>query len=367
MLTITPSALPRLPAEWEPQDAVLLVWPHADSDWVDLLDDVVELYQALIQRLVTLCGDTRVILVVPVGQAESISAQFAALQIPLARVHLFEIASDDTWARDSGPITVEMPEGGALTLQDYTFNGWGNKFSAEQDNRITANLSALGAFGARALRTTSVVMEGGAIESDGRGTLLTTKACLLNSNRNPSMSLADIETELQTQLGVQKINWLSHGYLAGDDTDSHIDTLARLCSNNTIVYVACDQPEDEHYTELTAMAEELATFTNVDGDAYTLLPLPWPQAVFSDDGHRLPATYANFLIINNTVLVPTYNDPKDAEALAVVAKAFPGYTVAGLDCRCLIEQHGSLHCITMQLPKGLLAPLLNHITPSSEG
>jgi agmatine deiminase len=201
------------------------------------------------------------------------------------------------------------------------------------------------------------VLEGGSIETDGKGTLLTTASCLLNPNRNPHLTKEQIEARLKEAFGVRKINWLHHGHLAGDDTDSHIDTLARLCPNNVIVYVACEDPEDEHYAELKKMEAELAEMTDADGQPYKLIPLPWPQAVYNDEDQRLPATYANFLILNEAVLVPIYDCLSDEDALDQISQAFPGYDVLGIPCSTLIEQGGSLHCITMQLPEGVLEPL----------
>jgi agmatine deiminase len=198
------------------------------------------------------------------------------------------------------------------------------------------------------------MLEGGAIESDGAGTILTTTECLLNPNRNPHLQQREIEAQLGQLLGAQHFLWLEHGYLAGDDTDSHIDTLARLCPNDTIAYVFCDDPGDEHYAALQRMAEQLRTFRTADDRPYRLLPLPWPQACYGPSGERLPATYANFLIINGAVLVPTYDCAQDETALKVIAQAFPDRKIIGIDCSPLILQHGSLHCVTMQLPRGVL-------------
>ena len=160
---------------------------------------------------------------------------------------------------------------------------------------------------------------------------------------------------MASMLGARRVLWLNHGWLAGDDTDSHIDTLARICPDNTIVYQACDNPLDEHYPELKLMEEELKAFRAPDGAPYRLMPLPWPKARFDDQAHRLPATYANFLVINGAVLVPTYGDREnDQKALACIGQAFPGREIIGINCLPLIEQHGSLHCVTMQLPAGVL-------------
>jgi agmatine deiminase len=265
----------------------------------------------------------------------------------LIRSDKWDIPTNDTWARDFGPITIE--ENGVPVLLDFTFTGWGEKFAAEKDNAVNRKLLAAGAFGATALRTVDLILEGGSIESDGQGTLLTTTECLLNPNRNPHLSREQIEERLQTELGVKNILWLQHGHLIGDDTDAHIDTLARLCPDKTIVYVACDDPEDEHFASLKAMEKELEQFSG-----YRLLPLPWPGAKYDSAGQRLPATYANYLVINGAVLVPTYNDPADSEALEVIGKAFSDREIIGIDCSTLIRQHGSLHCITMQIPKGVI-------------
>jgi agmatine deiminase len=199
-----------------------------------------------------------------------------------------------------------------------------------------------------------LILEGGSIESDGTGTLLVTSECLLDPNRNSHLSQMEIEAVLADQLGADRFLWLSHGYLAGDDTDSHIDTLARLCPDNTILYVSCDDTSDEHYKELSFMKQELETFRTREGNPYRLIPLPLPSPCYGIAEERIPATYANFLVINGAVLMPTYNDKNDATALAAVQAVFPGREIVGIDCRSIILQHGSLHCLTMQMPKGSL-------------
>jgi agmatine deiminase len=224
---------------------------------------------------------------------------------------------------------------------------------ADKDNGITRALCNKGVFRAK-LRPGGLVLEGGGLESDGQGTLLTTAECLLSLNRNPHLSKSQLERQLKNRFGLDRILWLHHGYLAGDDTDSHIDTLARFCDPETIAYVRCDDPTDEHRPALLEMEKELKSFRTAAGRPYRLVPLPWPDACFAEDGHRLPATYANFLIINGAVLVPTYRVRQDAEALAVFKNLFPDRAVIGIDCRMLIEQHGSLHCVTMQYPEGVV-------------
>lgn len=338
----------RLPAEWEPQSAVQVTWPGRESFWTYLTDRVVPFYQALVDRLSLYVP---VIVAVPTAQLAEVTALFAG-HPRRAQLHFYGVPTNDVWARDHGPLTVVTAAGPCLL--DFRFNGWGDKYPSARDDGITAALHGQGAFGATPLQTMALVLEGGSIETDGAGTLLTTESCLLNPNRNPGVSRAQIEAQLRAAFGVQKINWLRHGHLAGDDTDSHIDTLARLCPGNVIAYVHCDDPTDEHYPELQAMAAELQGLTNAAGEPYTLVALPWVAPKISVEGERMPATYANFLITNGAVLVPVYGDANDALALATLRGVFPGREVVGINCLTLIEQHGSLHCITMQLPAGVV-------------
>jgi len=194
------------------------------------------------------------------------------------------------------------------------------------------------------------VLEGGSIESDGQGTIFTTSCCLLAPHRNQPLTKDQIEERLKEYLCAERVLWIDHGQLTGDDTDGHIDTLVRIAPNDTLLYIGCDDPQDEQYEELHLMEEQLRTFRTTDGKPYRLLQLPMPRAIF-DECQRLPATYANFLVINGAVLCPTYNQPDlDAEALRIIGEAFPDREIVGIDCRSLIKQHGSLHCCTMQFP-----------------
>lgn len=336
----------RLPAEWEEQDGVLLAWPHRNSDWLPLLAAIETVTAEIIA---TISRFERVVVIVPDEQPPL--ARLKAAAADLAKVTFVELPTNDTWARDFGPITVLAD--GKPRLLDFGFNGWGLKFPANLDNRINRLLTRAGIF-AVPLTSRPLILEGGSIESDGAGTLLVTATCLLNSNRNPHLSARQLEKALAKEFGCDHILWLQHGYLAGDDTDAHIDTLARLCPADTILHVACDDPADEHFQELSLMRSELEALRTRNGGSFRLLPLPLPAASFGSSGERLPATYANFLIINSAVLVPTYHDPADDLALAQVGAAFPGREIIGIDCRPVVEQHGSLHCLTMQLPKGTL-------------
>jgi agmatine deiminase len=343
---MTDSTMRRLPAEWEEQDGVLLAWPHEESDWAPCLDLVEPVFGALVREI---SREELVLLVGP--DRQRMERAVTRCGGDLRRVRISVIPTNDTWARDFGPITVEDSSGPLLL--DFGFNGWGLKFAANHDNLISRRLHKGGFFGSSRMECRGLILEGGSLESDGQGTLLTTAECLLNPNRNPQFTRQELEGALGKEFGVDRFLWLEHGYLAGDDTDSHVDTLARICPDNTIIHVACHDPQDEHYAALRLMRQELEAFRTRQGEPYRLLELPWPGPRYDEDGGRLPATYANFLVINNAVLVPTYDDPNDAAALAVVARAFPGRRVTGIDSLPLILQHGSLHCVTMQIPKGV--------------
>lgn len=338
-----------LPPEWHAQSAVMLTWPHAHGDWAVRLAQVepvfVGIAREVAQRQRVLIG------VYDAAYEEHVRGVLHAAGVPLSRADFVVVPSNDTWARDHGPLTVLR--GGKPVLLDFQFNGWGGKFAAELDNGITAALHAAGAFGAAPRERMELVLEGGSLEVDGQGTLLTTSRCLLAPTRNPHLSRADVERELGRLLGTERVLWLENGYLAGDDTDSHIDTLARFCDPHTIAYVACDDRGDEHYAELKAMETELRGFRAYDGRPYRLVPLPWPDAKYDEEGQRLPATYANFLIINGAVLVPTYGDAADGDALRRLQTCFPDRQIVAVPCMPLIHQFGSLHCVTMQLPAEL--------------
>jgi len=268
---------------------------------------------------------------------------------------LVEVPTNDTWARDHSGISVL--KNGNKCIYDFTFNGWGLKFASDLDNQITQGLFSKNIFSSDVEldNRKDFVLEGGALESDGKGTLLTTSECMLSPNRNSYLSKEGIEDYLKEIFGLDRILWLDHGYLAGDDTDSHIDTLARYCDEHTIVYVKCEDKSDEHYDALLKMEEQLKTFTDYKGSPYHLIPLPMARAVYDEDNVRLPATYANFLIMNEIVLMPFYNDKDmDEEARTQLRKAFPERDVVGVDCSPLIRQHGSLHCITMQYPENFI-------------
>lgn len=342
----------QLPPEWHAQSGVILAWPHRHSDWVANLAGIDPVYTAIAHAITE--RQPLIVLHYDAAHRHHIEALLAHHGTPANRVHFFEVPTNDTWVRDTAPLTV-LDSAGACVLLDFQFNGWGGKYDATLDNSINARLTALGAFRAVELRMVDLVLEGGSIEVDGQGTLLTTAACLLAKTRNPGLSKRELELRLGEQLGVQRFLWLENGYLAGDDTDSHVDMLARFCSPDTLAYVRCDDPQDEHYSALTRMEDELRAFRRADGQPYRLVPLPWPRARYDTEGGRLPASYANFLIINGAVLLPTYEDPGDAQAVAALQAVFPGRDIVPIPSLPLITQRGSVHCATMQLPAGVLA------------
>lgn len=336
-----------MPAEWEDQEAVMLTWPHEGTDWAGMLSEVEGCYVLIAREILR-----REKLLVVCRNREATARHFTAEE--QQKICFYEIPSNDTWARDHGPIATLRE--GKMVINDFTFNGWGNKFNAGLDNMINASLYQHGAFAEEAEYRgyPEFILEGGSIESDGAGTILTTAECLLNPNRNYHLDQAGIEEKLTRMLGATRVLWLHHGYLEGDDTDSHIDTLARFCDEKTICYVKCEDPEDVHYQDLKKMEEELQQFRTAAGEPYKLVALPMADAVYSSEGRRMSATYANFLFINGSVLVPLYGRPSDLKALAIFHEIFPGQQITGVDCLPLIEQNGSLHCITMQIPKGFL-------------
>ncbi len=328
----------RLPAEFEPQSFVQIIFPHPGTDWAPYLEEARQNFVAIAEAIarfqpcLVVCDDI-----------DEVRAYFNDTE----NLHFAAYTADDTWARDCSGITVY--ENSEARILDFTFTGWGGKFDASRDSAMTVALAPR--YGAP-VETIPMILEGGGIESNGAGLLLTTSECLLNPNRNPQMDRAAVDAAMQTHFGIEKTLWLEHGYLAGDDTDSHIDTLARFIAEKTIMYVRCDDTEDEHYEALRAMEAELLALRDEQGLPFTLIPLPMCDALHYD-GERLPATYANFLIINGAVLVPVYSVAQDDAALKIFANAFPGREIVPVDCAVLVRQHGSLHCVTMQFPEGV--------------
>jgi len=337
----------RLPAEWEAQGFVQLTWPHKDSLWYE-----VEKVQACYTRIAEAILRFEPLLIVCRDKEECKEDLRRNGLREFSGIRFVECEINDTWARDHGAISVKGDNGEKYIL-DFVFNGWGLKFASDLDNQITRKAFEAGAFASdvqyRDMRP--FVLEGGSIDGDGAGTLMATSECLCSVNRNEYLSREQIEEHLKKAFGLQRILWLDHGSIAGDDTDSHVDILARFCSPDTIAYTICEDPADENYAPLKAMEEQLRTFRTLDGQPYKLIPLPLPEPLYLDD-YRLPASYANFLIVNGGVLMPGAGSPLDNVAAAQLQQAFPDRKVEIIDCRALLSGHGGLHCITMNYPLG---------------
>jgi len=325
-----------VPAEWERQRCVMLSFPHEDTDWGDDLSSAIVPFIRMAQAI----AFSTPVYIICKSRAD-IEHHFCSKQ----NLSFIEIPTNDTWIRDYGYISVR--DGGEIGLLDFVFDGWGGKFESTLDNSVNSILHKKGYFGLTELESIDMVLEGGSIESDGEGTILTTTKCLCNPNRNGGLGKLEVEDRLHKYLGVERVLWLEHGYLAGDDTDSHIDTLARFVNPETIMYVNCSDKSDSHYEELTLMKAELEELRTKSGNPYRLIPLPMCEAKYNQEGERLPATYANFLITNGAVVYPTYRDKSDKVVGDILREFFEGREIIPIDCTKLIEQGGSLHCSTM--------------------
>lgn len=336
----------RLLPEWSAQRGVFLVWPHPKSDWADRLDRIIPVYR---QIAATIARYQPVHILCLNATIESSVREWATTAgIKPGRLQTHIVLTNDTWIRDYGPLSVRDHAGNVAWL-DFRFNAWGGKYRFDLDNEVTTQLASQGWAPPEGVRKVGMILEGGSIDINGQGVLLTTSNCLLNNNRNPTLTKENIEANLREQLGVTQVIWLNHGYLIGDDTDAHVDTLVRFCNDNTIIYCSCDDPNDFHYEPLKKMEIELTQWNRKFENIFRLQPCPLPMPVVGPDGARLPATYVNFLIINQAVLVPTYNDPKhDSEALRCISACFPEREIIAIECATLVEHHGSLHCATLQ-------------------
>ncbi len=338
----------RFMAEWEPVEHVLLALPHKNTDWNYILPEALDQYKRLVMAMtdegvsvVLLCPD-------PTEAAEIMKDCNQAL------IKYIAMDYNDTWTRDYGMISVIRNE--RLRALDFGFNAWGLKFAADKDNLVNLNLEKGNYLMPLTYRNErDFILEGGSVESDGNGTIMTTSRCLQSPNRNGGKTKSELNKELNERLGAEHVLWLDHGALEGDDTDSHIDTLARLAPNETIVFTGTRNFDDSMFESLLAMRAQLTLFRTAEGNPYNLVELPLPDPVTDEEGNRLPATYANYLVVNNKIFMPTYSQPdKDELAMRSIMIAFPDYKVIGIDCRTLLLQHGSLHCATMQVPPGIM-------------
>jgi len=337
----TPSALGfTMPAEWSPHEATWMAWPHTEELWVG---DQLEPTRVEFARFInTLAKHERVELLVANTECE----QDAKRRLS-GNIRFHSIDYSDVWLRDSGPIFVRNSAGENL-ITDWEFNGWGNKYDSAPDNRIPR---AVAQFLGASYASPGIIMEGGSLEINGEGVILTTKQCLLSKERNPSLSPSDIENALCSYLGALKIIWLGEG-LENDHTDGHIDTITRFTDPRTIVTCVCADKSDPNYVVMQTNLDTLRSATDTHGKAFTIVELPLPVNRLELEGERLPPTYANFYICNGAVIVPQYDDPNDERALEILAPLFPGRAIIGSPGRALITGGGSFHCVTQQQPTG---------------
>jgi agmatine/peptidylarginine deiminase len=336
----------RFPAEWEKQSAVLIAWPHKTGDFSDRLESVEQSYSVIAdtitqyQKLIIVCRD------------DSHQQHIQTLVSKHDAIDFIHVTVNDIWVRDTVFLSVEQD--GDITHLNFLFNGWGEKYQHQNDNALNHKLLNAKPFKGKAHKDIDFILEGGSVESDGIDTILTTKQCLLNPNRNKGLTQQEIEQQLFQHLGAKRVFWLDQENLSGDDTDAHIDTLARFCSANTIAYTSCNDADDLHHTSLKYMERQLQDLRTQAGDPYHLVPLPLPKPIYDEEEQQLPANYSNFLIINHAVLVPAYGDPMDEVALQRLTDCFPQHEIIAIPCRPLVHQYGSLHCMTMQFPEGVV-------------
>ena len=336
---------PCLPAEWEPQSGVQLTWPHVESDWRPYLDEITHTYVLLATAIAT--HEPLLIVAPHPEEVEQLLREKLEAKV-LENIRYFECDTNDTWARDHAFLTLK--DGDERILLDFKFNGWGEKFAWEKDNAINRHLHAAGIVRGKYEDHGDFVLEGGSIESDGKGSVFTTSQCLMAPHRNQPLTQEDIEKRLKESLRAERIVWLDHGNLIGDDTDGHIDTIVRTAPHDTLLYIRCEDENDPQYADFKALEAQLTTLRTLEGKPYRLLSLPMPRPITFDD-EPLPATYANFLVINGAVIVPTYDQPdNDKAACKTLQEAFPDREIIAIDARIIIRQHGSIHCITMQYP-----------------
>lgn len=351
----------RMPAEWEPHQATWLVWPHNPETWPGKLEAIPAIYATMVKALT----EAEVVHICVENHTQSIEVKkfLSNYEINLQNVYFHFFPTNDSWIRDSGPIFVKnvapvmrapqtegysTPAGGDkdLIIIDNEFNMWGGKYPPwDHDNAIPQRIASKFRYGSI---KTGIVLEGGSIDVNGEGELLTTQSCLLNPNRNPTLSKDDLEKFLKKHLGVHSIHWLGDG-IVGDDTDGHVDDIARFVNATTIVAAVETNASDENFLPLKLNYEKLKTLENAQGEPFTIIPLPMPAPV-EYLGQRLPASYANFYIANACVLVPVFDDPNDAKALSTLQSLFPEKKIVPIAARDLVVGLGACHCLTQQHP-----------------
>lgn len=336
------------PPEWHPQEGILITWPHSQSAWKADLGFIEPTFLNLIKTISDL-NETVFVVIDPSVDLINLKNIFLEHAIHLELIRWIDAPTNDTWIRDYGPITVFEDQ--KRIFLDFQFNGWGGKFDARLDNQVNAHLFQNNYFSDAALKKVNRILEGGSIETDGRGTILTTTCCLTTPTRNPLLSQSDVEALLRAELGIKQVLWLDHGALEGDDTDGHVDMMARFCDEHTVAYVLPEKIDHDHRTLFEAMERQLKSFRDIQGKPYRCVPIDLPPPIYSAEGDRLPATYLNFLIVNQAVLVPVYGVDTDSRALQQLETCFPQHQIIPIDSLALIHQGGSIHCTTMQIPQ----------------
>lgn len=341
----------RMPAEWEAHAATWIAWPHQHEDWPDRFAPIPWVYVEIVRHLVRGVRGERVRIVALEPQQVQARAMLERAGVDLSRVEFLPFATDRAWLRDSGALFVR-DEGGRRVALDWHYNAWAKYDNWHADDRLPEQMA--GRLGVERIQPTCrgrrVVLEGGSIDGNGAGLLLTTEECLLSpvQARNPGLTREDMDAVFAEYLGAEKVLWLGRG-IAGDDTHGHVDDLARFVGPGTVVAVAEDDPGDENYEPLRENLERLRGMIDQVGRPLEVVTLPMPAPIFFE-GQRLPASYANFYVANHAVLVPTFNDARDREALATLAERFPGREVVGIHAGDLVWGLGTLHCLTQQEP-----------------
>lgn len=341
----------RMPAEWSPHRATWLSWPHNCETWPSQLEQVRGVWVSMVQALSR--NEHVCLLVNDELTRREVMARLKNSAAEMENVVLFQIPTVDVWIRDYGPTFVTRDsQVKPLAFNDWIFNGWGGKYRTyEEDDQIAGKMAAL--LNVPVFRH-RVVLEGGSIEVNGRGTCLTTEQCLLNHNRNPHLNRSEIEQFLGETLGVNHVIWLGEG-ISGDDTDGHIDDIARFVDPTTVVCILETNSKDENYSLLQDNFQRLQGARDQNGRSLSIVPLPCPGPLYYD-GSRLPASYANFYIANDTVLVPVFDDPNDSQALGILRELFPNRRVIGLPCTSVVVGLGAIHCVTQQEPQVSVRP-----------
>ena len=334
-----------MPAEWEPHRGTWLSWPHKEASWPGKFTPVPAVFARMIGELV---AHEEVHINVGGADMESdVRDVLARAGVPRDRVFFHHIPTNDAWCRDHGPIFIQRDrDGREQAIVDWGFNAWGGKYPPfDLDDVVPTRIGA--ELGLRVFAP-GIVMEGGSLDVNGRGTLLTTESCLLNPNRNPRLDRREIERYLEDYLGVRQILWLGDG-IVGDDTDGHVDDLTRFTDPRTVVTVVEDDPADPNYAPLRDNLERLRSMRDQDGEPFRIVTLPMPRPL-EHEGQRLPASYANFYIANGVVLLPTYDPERDETARITLQELFPTRRVVGIDCTDLVWGLGAFHCVSQQWP-----------------